>query len=60
MPFFFSRLLKHFETLKVPVEKMSYLQNARKFLAKEKEQCGSLEEGLAVLEVREKGREDKP
>ncbi|KAJ6659676.1 hypothetical protein lerEdw1_018645, partial [Lerista edwardsae] len=44
------RLLKHFETLKVPVEKMSYLQNARKILAKDKKQCESLEEGLTVLQ----------
>lgn len=44
------RLLKRFETLKVPVEKMSHLQNAHKVLAKEKKKCRSLEEELALLQ----------
>ncbi|XP_066492961.1 centromere protein Q [Tiliqua scincoides] len=44
------RILKRFETLKVPVQKMSCLQNVCKVLAKEKKHCESLEEGLALLQ----------
>ncbi|XP_034966276.1 centromere protein Q isoform X2 [Zootoca vivipara] len=44
------RLVKHFETLKVPVEKQSSLKNVHKMLAEEKKKSVSLEEGLANLQ----------
>ncbi|XP_028577846.2 centromere protein Q [Podarcis muralis] len=44
------RLIKHFETLKVPVERVSSLKNVHKMLAEEKEKSVSLEEGLAKLQ----------
>ncbi|XP_061478326.1 centromere protein Q isoform X3 [Rhineura floridana] len=44
------RLMKHFETLRVPMEKLSRLKNVHKMLAEEKKKSVSLEDGLAELQ----------
>ncbi|XP_053140122.1 centromere protein Q isoform X2 [Hemicordylus capensis] len=44
------RLLKRFETLRVPVEKLKSLEKIHRILAEEKKKSAALEEGLAELE----------
>ncbi|XP_062972020.1 centromere protein Q [Elgaria multicarinata webbii] len=44
------RLLKHFETLRVPVEKMSSLKSVHEIVAEEKKKSLVMKEGLAELQ----------